>query len=456
MVFNAQMFKSLHFSIVFFLASSTLATVIGAEEVSLQPRQHANALVRVKTVVDVAGSLHVETRNEKKLKIPMKVNAELFFDERGLSGNESPAIRHYWEAKADLVINEEEETRKLRDERQLMLLADTNQMSNRFWSPNGNLTRQELELIDVPGNAFAPELLLTKSAVSEGDEWVADDVEVARLLRLAEVTAGKLTNTVKEISDDKVTVEIKGKVEGNADGAATSIEVSGNYHFNREEEFISWFAMAIREKREIGFAAPGFEVTAQIRTIRQSLTKSEALTPQVVTQAKSPADGELLLDFASADNLYRTAIDRRWHLISRQGSSTVMRLVDGKDLLATCKVDRLDRMAPGKQITLNGFQTDVEKALAKNCKEIVSASENVNGQGLRILRVIAGGEIDETPIRWIYYHLSDDTGRRLSMIFTHEGSLESRLSGIDESLTSSVYFMPDEERQARADSAELE
>ena len=114
-------------------------------------------------------------------------------------------------------------------------------------------------------------------------------------------------------------------------------------------------------------------------------------------------------------------------------------------------------MAPGKQITLTGFQTDVDKALAKNSTGIITASENLNSQGLRVLRVVAGGDIGETPIRWIYYHLSDDTGRRLSLIFTHEASLESRLSGIDESLTSSFYFLPEqEERQAQLDTGEIE
>jgi hypothetical protein len=107
-------------------------------------------------------------------------------------------------------------------------------------------------------------------------------------------------------------------------------------------------------------------------------------------------------------------------------------------------------MVPGKQITLDGFRGDVQKALDKNCKEIVSAAEHVSPQGVRVLRVVAAGEVGDTPIRWIYYHLSDDHGRRLSYIFTHEASFEGRLAGIDEALTSSVQFLPESKRQARA------
>ena len=115
-------------------------------------------------------------------------------------------------------------------------------------------------------------------------------------------------------------------------------------------------------------------------------------------------------------------------------------MVEGDALIATCKIDQLTKGIAGTQITLDGFRTDVQKALAKNCKEIESASQSVNSQGVRALRVVANGQVAKTPIKWVYYHLSDDEGRRLSVIFTLESSMLSRFEGIDQQLTSSVLF----------------
>lgn len=417
---------------------------IEAAEIDIQPRAHSNSPVRVKTIVDVTGSLQVETRDKKSLELPIEVNAELFYDQIGLPGEHFPAVRHYWDAKADFQFKDEQEQRRLRGDRRLIALQDESSLTNRFWSPYGMLQRQELDLLDVVGSAFPPENLLPGTLIDESDTWPVDDTTAGQLLRLSEVTSCDLTNSIKESTGDTTKIEVEGTVEGVAEGAKTTIEVRGKYHFDHKAKIVTWFALALREKREIGFAAPGFEVTARIRSARQAIKESDALPEELVAQARrKPSPGELLMDFESnADLRYRAALDRRWHLVSQYKSSAKLRLIDKGDLLTTCKIDRLNRAPATHQITLDGFQADVRTALDESCDEILSASESVNPQGVRILRVVAAGDISDTPIRWVYYHLSDDDGQRLSLIFTHEASMESRLEGIDESLTSSIAFLP--------------
>ena len=200
--------------------------------------------------------------------------------------------------------------------------------------------------------------------------------------------------------------------------------------------------------------APGFEVTARIRCARQLIEQSDALPKDIAAQLQQkPTAGDLLIEFVSDDDLnYQAALDRRWHLVQQHKSTARFRLVDDGDLLTTCKVDRLNRTPAKQQLSLEGFQMDVRAALDKNCKDILSASETINPQGIRILRVVAAGDVAKTPIRWIYYHLSDDDGQRLSVVFTHEASMESRIEGIDESLTSSIKMLPrdtDTDEQAK-------
>lgn len=462
MLHNAKTSAFIHFLSAGTLCSWLLAPSAGfADAVSLIPLPHAESITRVKTMVDAAGSLRVETRDKKPVEIPLEVKAEIFFDERGLSGNHAPSVRHYWQAQADFDVNGESETRQLREDRQLIVIRDDQDLTNRFWSPHGMMYRQELDLLDVAGGAFPPERLLSQQKVDVDDSWAAEDATTAELLRLEEVNSGELTSTVQEITESTVKIELVGTIKGIADGAKTRMEVRGNYHFDRTTRVVSWLALAIREKREIGFATPGFEVTARIRTARQAIDKSSALSNMLVTQARrEPTPGDLLLDFESDSTMYRAAIDRRWYLIQSKDSEAVMRLIEDGDLLTTCKINRLNRMPEGKQITLSGFQGDVQAALANNCKEIAMASESLNPQGIRVLRVVARGDVGETPIQWVYYHLSDDLGQRLSLVFTHESAMESRLAGLDESLTSSITILPRKskedqpDRQARLDAAE--
>lgn len=456
---------------ILLIASLTASQTGNAEQAQLVAREHLGNFARVKTVVDMAGSLNVrkattpevqnddgkernadskknETESEDRertpeVQIPLKVDAEMFFDEVGVQADNYSTLRHYWDAKADLKINEAvAQTRELRSDRQLLLLSSGLTAADRVTSPYGPLTREEIELVDVASNGFPPELLLPNRAVQTNETWSHENDVVAGLLRIEKITRGELKSTVTEIGEAKVLISLAGNVEGEIEGVASKFEVKGNYKFDRKAKMVTWIALAIREQRDVSLAAPGFHVVSRIRTAREPIEKSEMLTPEVLARTnlrRSQAD--LLLEFVSEDQNFQMATDRRWHLLSHRRFSSKLRMVDDGDLLATCRIDYLTKGVPGTQITLDGFRDDVQRALAKSCKEIVSAGQSVNSQGVRVLRVEASGEVAETPITWVYYHLSDDEGHRLSFVYTLESSMMSRFDAADQEMTSSVFFL---------------
>ena len=445
--------------------SSLLLAVLSlsayGEDIKLQPRSHDGSLVRVKTIVEVAGSLIVDpNRNasaDEQPKFPMKVNAEMLFDERGLP-NDNDSIRHYWKANVKIDVNESTDDRSLREDRNLIRLTGNETGNRRITSAHGLLSRAELELLDVPGNVFPPENLLTDEAISKASTWKHDKQTIAEILRLEEITSGEVISEVTEITDSVVKISLKGNVEGKVDGVETSMEIVGNYHFDRESQFVKWLAIAIRENREVGFGTPGIEVTSRIRSARQIIPASQPLSNEVIAELvrAQPEDNPQPLEFTASDSFYRMAIDRNWYVLSTRGSSATLRMIDDGDLLATCKIDQLNKSVPGKHVTLDGFRDDVQAALAKNCKEVLSVGQTVSPNNIRVLKVVAAGEVGDTPIQWIYYHLSDDNGNRLSCIFTLEASFQDRFAGMDESLTNSIEFVakweandePDEEDEA--------
>ena len=420
-----------------------VAHASGSEPIELQTRPHKQSVLRVKTIVEVEGSLHPD--GSEATTIPMQVMAELFYDERGFDGNAFPVVRHYWEAKATLEVGQEKQQRDLRKDRQLIVLSGSDP-TDRFTSPLGPLSRHELDLIDVTANGYPLELLLPQKPTQLEGTWVHDKSVTEQLLRLEELESGQLTSKLGEVADGVAKIELSGTLEGQAEGATTRMEVSGNYQVDIDKGFVRWFAISLQEDREACFRSPGFNIVAQIRSARKHLDRTDAITTEHLEMA---AESQPMLEFSSDDGLYRMALDRRWHLISDRGDREVLRMVDGGDLLATCRIDRLNKMPPNKQLMQSSYQKDVQNALGKSFEHLVSAETSVSPQGVRVLRVVARGTVSKTPIQWIYCHLSNQEGYCLSCIFTLEDTVAERFRGLDEALINSVELLAPPARQAQ-------
>ncbi len=411
----------------------------------LTPTSQDGQLTRVKTIVEMEGSLKVRKADDQADELPLAVHGELFFDEKSQPIADSPAvIRHFWEGKASIRVGEKDTESSLRPERRLLVWSDFNQRA-RIHSPSGPLNRAELELVDVVGSSVSLESLLPKQSIPVRNAWQHDDRLVAGLLGLQEVSTNELTSRLAEVTPKVAKIDIAGKVEGSVDGVRSRIEVAGNYQFDRLTRHVKWLAISVKESRDVGLVTPGFEVVARIRTVRQRTPSSPRLDDHVLRETELlPQPGDLLLDHVSEENQYRLLLDRRWFVASQRGHTAVLRMVDDSDVLATCTMTRLPKLPAGKDVALEKFQSDVQQALGKHSDQLLQASESTNPSGLRSLRVVAGGTAGEVPVQWIYYHLSDQQGQRLSCIFTLEAEATERFASADEALTSSLQFLSPE------------
>jgi uncharacterized protein YjeT (DUF2065 family) len=156
-----------------------------------------------------------------------------------------------------------------------------------------------------------------------------------------------------------------------------------------------------------------------------------------------PQAGQTLLELPLPAAGIELTHDRRWRVMTEEHDTTVLRLVDRGDLVAQCNLSPRPALAQSEQLTLEGFQDDVRRALGKNAEQMVEASEEVSDAGLRILRVLVAGKTGELPIQWTYYHLSNDAGRRAALVFTMEGSLAERYPQIDRELVAGFRFAPE-------------
>ena len=80
-------------------------------------------------------------------------------------------------------------------------------------------------------------------------------------------------------------------------------------------------------------------------------------------------------------------------------------------------------------------------ALGDSVTQIVDSKQSKNRKGQTVLRVVAAGTVDQSPILWIYYHVTHTDGRRISCVFTMGATDAEQFGGEDLALTGSIRFL---------------
>ncbi|MCL6503566.1 MAG: hypothetical protein K6T86_12860 [Pirellulales bacterium] len=210
---------------------------------------------------------HIKTLDGKEIRqLKLKVAGEFRYAERHRLAAVSnwAAVRHYERAIAAIQVEQNESTRELRDSRRLLAAACDGSQAW-LWSPNGPLTRDELDLIDLPANTLLLDLLLPAQAVAVGATWEHSPEQMALLLGLDAASVSTVASTLKSCTAQEARMELAGKVEGAIGGVATELELAGKYTFDRVSNQITWLALRIQERRSIGHVSPGLDVIANLQ-----------------------------------------------------------------------------------------------------------------------------------------------------------------------------------------------
>jgi hypothetical protein len=420
--------------------------VAAAETYQLRAAQTTGWHQQVKVVVETEGELKLNPDGSEVKRLPVKVQADLAYVERTLGmGKSLKTVRSYAQAQASIRLGDTDLATTLRDERRLIISQSDEKQAATF-SPLGPLTREELELLDVPGSGLTLAALLPLRVVKVEQSWQQPDWAVARLLGLDVVNQHDVTGTLAEVKDNVATISLQGKVAGAIGGVTSEIELTGKLNFDLKQRAITWLALGFKENRAIGHAQPGFEVAGKLRMVAAPIRAAEVVNDAALANLPLAASGATtLIDFTADSAGYAMAHDRRWNVMVDRHDATILRLVDRGDLIAQCNISRLPALAKGEQLTLEAFQEDVKKTLGKNFGQIVEAAQETGDNEIRALRVIVSGSTADLPIQWSYYHLSDASGNRASFVFTIEGSLVERFAQIDRELVSAFRFQAGKE-----------
>jgi len=423
------------------LLLTSLGTPLSAEEgVLLQAATKPNDLTRVAVKMEVGGDLTVPNEGPPK-PLKMSVVAAMKYDERLLESitGHARAVRIYTEAQAVIKIENGGVTPVLSEDHRLIGVDWTGDACN-LYSPRGALSRDELELVDLPAPSLLLDALLPSEAVAKDATWKQPDGFWAAFLRLDAVGSNDVTSKLVELTAGKeAIVELAGILTGAVEGVATEIEIKGRYRFDLTSHRIATFGMAIKEKRSIGHVGPGMDVVARLEMTLEPLADSPQLSDEAL--AGLPLDPESAgqaLTYQPQTQAYRFFNDRRWHIIEESPELTTLRYVDRGELVAQCNVAPGAKAPPGKHTGLEKFQEDIKKVLGESFGQFVEAASGTSPSGYVVHRVTATGTVKELAIEWRYYLLADAEGHQAMFAFTLEQDLAERFGDADEQLVGSL------------------
>jgi hypothetical protein len=444
-------------SAIAFWAQSLYAEKPAAAVLSAKP--HTDKAVKVELLLEVGGDLKLREKDRLRT-LPMSVVGRMLYEERYLPGDSAKneaaknladpkvtaqktaqAVRCYETAEATIKIDSTTTTPKLRSDRKLITVQCEGDRTT-LCCPTGPLTREELDLIDVPANSLLLDRLLPEKAVSVGDKWSHGEELIAGLLGLDAVSQTDVASELKDIDADAARIEFAGSVQGALGGVSTSIELKGRYKFSRSEGHITWIALLIEEKRSIGHVAPGTDLVARLQMKLTPCVVPEALADRALAKLPLQNDGsQEALEHTLAGGKFRFLYDRRWNVMDEQSDIVALRLVDRGELVAQCNFAYQTTIDPAKQPTLAKFQEDLQRSLGKNFGRFTHAAETTNQMGYLQYRVVAEGTVSDLPIEWIYFRLADKQGHQAVAAFTIEAGQASLLGKSDEALIATAEFV---------------
>jgi len=409
---------------------------------TLESRRARDVVDRVEASLEVGGDLNIVV-DGKLEKMKMSVLANLTYHERSLevpTSSDGPlrSVRYYENALAVLQVDKSRLNPSLRDRRRL-IGVEIDGPTVTLFSPQGTLTRDELDLVDVLGSSLLLDRLLPEKPLAVGGAWKHSETLLSVLLGLDAVGEAEVKSTLVAVTDGTARIEMSGRVAGTVSGAATKIELKGKYHFNLNTGRITWFGLLVQENRSVGHVETGFDVVARLQMKISPLEQSPQLADAALKGLSLKPTPELTaLSYQSPGGGWEFTHDRRWFIHSDQGELAVLRLIDRGDFVAQCKVSALPKKSPTDPTTLAEFQNDVRHALGNSFEQFLEASQRANEADYRVYRVVLQGKASELAVRWLYYLVTDQEGRQVVLAFVFEEDLAARFEEADRSLVATL------------------
>ena len=432
------------------LTSTQAATTL------LEP-EGSERTVQVSVTVTTTGSVFTAGGKEKSQKHPIEAEARFRFRERrlpsgGRDANALRAAREFEIAQLETTISGKKTEQSL-PEANRMVVSSGAETGVWVYCPTGMLSRESMDLLELPGEPLALQALLPTEAVYVGTKWSPSPWAIQMLATVEAVQKSEMTCELSSLKADIATIQIEGSVLGQRYGANTDVKVSGQLTFDTKAQLLATAKLTYTIKANIGTVSPGIDARVETVVTRQVTPTPGKLTDALLaTLPISPPSGAEMLAYDADPWKVQLLHDRGWHLFQDvlEGNNQVVifRLMENGSLICQSNVAKLPTAAPGKHASLDQFEADIQTSLGKRLKSLKPREKMPAEDGRTIYRVVAEGQTTlagakgaiEVPMQWNYYLLAAPSGQQLSFVFAIEPQLVEQLKDRDLEMVQSVRF----------------
>lgn len=358
-------------------------------------------------------------------------------DSRGGIGN---ALRFYTLAVSDSQVDVERSKRELSAERKLIVAKRTLSGPLHF-CPDGNLTREELELVAEHFDTMALSGLLPGKETKLGETWAIAADTAQQICLFEGLIKNELTGRLVSVKDGLAEFEIVGKAEGTEHGAHARLAVTAKGKFHLASKRITELSWEQYDDRATGPASPATEVKAKV-TLKRTLLVEEPKELSAEVRARIPNDDKVTrgltnLRYADADGRYRFAYARDWHVVGRTRDHLVLRLLEGGEFAAQATITAWNKAEPGKHATPEEFKAIIARMPGWEPERVVADGE-IPASGRWMYRVVAVGKQDGLSVVQSFFLTASPAGEQLAVTVVMRKEKADRAAGRDTALVQAI------------------
>ena len=377
--------------------------------------------------------------------LPMRVQAHMDFFQR-YTGNasENQAIRFYREAKSSINVDGGETAAVLESGNRHIVtrIVPGSTRPIQVASLGDALQQSELDLLRNPGDPLTIPALFNRANVSEGEKWDAPKKALGSFLAVDRVMKNNVKILLKSIENRKAKIYISGKVQADVDDVKTSIELTGMLLADLSDGSISSLRLDLREQRAQGQLAPGFFGRTKIVTRVSSAKPIKQLSTPTIKQLTSGRKVLQRLKWVSDAGRFQLQYDPSWRLIASENEAAILRYLNQGELMAQCSVVRLPSRPADNPLTLESFKKEVATIVAADSDAKLESAEQLKSRsGLNVLEIQVSGVVEDVPLNWMYFHVSNHQGRCVTFVFTLEEELAPEVRPAARKLVSNLKFL---------------
>jgi hypothetical protein len=312
-------------------------------------------------------------------------------------------------------------------------------------SPAGPLTRSELELVQGPGDPLELGGLLPERAVAVGDRWKIDAAVARALGDYDTLSSSTLEATLATLDDAVAVVRLRGDVRGSVLGGEGTIACSGSFTFDRKAARVSKLVLERAEVRSPGPVEAGLDLKSTLTVTRAAAPVPAALADEVVARLdldkRDPR--RALLRLAPPGGKYTLLHDRAWHIYWDDSRLTVLKRMEGGEVIAQCNLSAGPAAGKGRHQDLDQFRDDLRRSLGQRFAQFLGVGE-VDGDPAGHFRYKVGvqGRQGDVGVVWYYYLIASPEGDQVVATFTLADTRVKAFGAEDERLIGSFRWEP--------------